>query len=89
MRGKGRHGPAADPDGGASEAGKNAAYGKENTDGFPACDFKRMYIEAAHDGGSREKQPENVDMGKTAYSFPGKAQKEDKGDRHSRQLSGA
>ena len=89
MRGKGRRGLAADPDGGAAQAGKDAAHGKEDTDGFPACDLKRMHIKAAHDGGGREKQPENVDIGKTAHAFPGKAQKKDQGDHHSRQLNRA
>ena len=89
VRGKGRRGLAADPHGSASEAGKDAAHGKEDADGFPARDLKRMHIEDAHDGGGREEQPEDIDVEKAAHSFPGKAQKEDKGDCQSRQLSGA
>ena len=83
VRGKGRRGLAADPHGGASEAGKDAAHGKEDADGFPARDLKRMHIEAAHDGGGEE-QPEDIDVEKAAHSFPGKAQEEDQGDCHSR-----
>ena len=73
-------GLTADSDGCISEAGKNTAYGEENTDGFPAGDLKRMHIKAAHDGGGREKQPENVYMGKTAHAFPCRTQKEDQGE---------
>lgn len=89
MWGKWGRGLSADSDGGAAETGKDTAHGKENTDGFPARDIERMHIEAAHDGGGREKQPENTDMGKTAHGLSNKAQDENQGDCHSRQFRGA
>ena len=88
MRGKRRRGLTADSDGCISEAGKNTAYGEENTDGFPAGNLKRMHIKAAHDGSGREKQPENVYMGKTAHAFTCKTQKEDQGECRSYQFRG-
>jgi len=84
--GKRRRSFAAYSDGGISEAGKNTAHSKENTDGFPACDFKRMHIEAANNGGGRKEQPKNIYMEKMAHSFSRKAQKKNKGDCRSRQL---